>query len=297
MKENYYFYYKINRDDLDIIIFDDSITYNLKNILHDPNLYSILPSVSIDTLFYGINKLRIKCKEEQYHNVKRILDFVEELFAYEYTKMDNMIKDNIIDYHSLWYYYDKIDMIYKIESLDNDICIKYINFKYDHDKKHFKLYGKVLYPYKNTIYNCELILVITRYPFLKKINHLDIKIVDDVDIKKFAEYGNKILQLYKNIKHMLLIGNQYYAKDNDVVIVDKYEKVIVDNDGFEKYSNFSFIFTPDNCTDINIKKIKSNDRDLAIIYPFIGIYNLDLNKRWGLAHINNLQKIKYKIKI
>ena len=175
----------------------------MKNILQEPNLYNILPFVSIDTLFYGINKLRTKCKEEQYNLnlLKRILDFVEELFAHEYTKMDNMIKDNIIDYHSLWYYYDKIDMIYKIESLDNDVCMKYINFKYDHDKKHFKLYGKILYPYKNTIYNCEIILVITHYPFIKKINHLDIKAVDNIDIKKFAEYGSKMLQLYKNFKH------------------------------------------------------------------------------------------------
>jgi len=277
-----------------INIYDDEFVDILKDIYTDPNLFDDEPSTTTDGLYYSINIIRKKYDSgnNQDEHVKRIYDFVNELFGDKYTKMDNLIKTGIIDFDSLWYYIDNSNAIYKIKYQTDDICFKYDYFNYVEDKdESLVLYGKVIYPTGGNLSEANLEFKIKKFTGTKNINSLKISMVDNDTINLFMTYGEKILLWYKSIKHMFLNGKQYVNKDDTIYCFEKNERVMVDYEGLEKYANLPFDFEFEKMVDENTL----NRLDKAIIFPFVSVYNLGMNKTWGFAHIKSLVDITYDV--
>lgn len=297
--------FKIKKDkkkkhEFSIIIYDEDIADNLREISEHPELFREIAEIDVETLCYTINDLRIKSKLEKYNNehVKRILKFTEELFGDIYTKIDNLIKEGIINFESLWYYFDQIDTIYKIEYLDEEICFKYKFFStsVNHQGEELLiLNGSVIVPFKNELNIYELEYQFGKFSGNKKIDTLKISVLREEDKIKFGSYGDLTKNIYKNISHMELKGKQY-TKDYDsisrginvpLVSRDKNERIIIDYAGMESYGSTMHDF----CFEKQIDVI--NDEDKVILFPFVSIFNLGINKDWGIAHIKNLHTIKY----
>lgn len=282
-----------------VIFFDNDVAKNLREILDDPDLFGSNPKISVEYLYNGINDMRIKVNAE----MKRVLEFTEELFKDKYSKMDAMIAQNEIDHESLWYYLDKVNTLYIIKYFEEDVCFKYKSFIYGLDQKDDSLilFGHIIYPNETTLNMCEIQYVIKKYVNTKNINTLKIKKLVDTDIKnsdskipsereKFINYGNTTLNLYNKISHMYLSGKQFvYRKMNTITFSEKHERVMVDYEGLTKYSNFHFDFLIEQSVDVT----NLSDDDKMIIFPFAGIYNLGINKNWGITHVKNLSTITY----
>jgi hypothetical protein len=168
-----------------IYFYNDNIADNLRDITKDPDLYDELPCITKSALYFSINDLRIKYKEEKFKNeyVKRILDFTEELFYSKYKKIEKMIDNNVIDFESLWYYIDKVNTIYKVKHLGNNICFKYNYFTYRSDLKDepMVLYGHIIYPDKNSLNFCEYKHNIQKFTGVKKLDTIKIDKINDND--------------------------------------------------------------------------------------------------------------------
>lgn len=278
-----------------LIFYDDDITLNLRKITENSETFKETGEIRVDDLYYYINDLRIRYKNEEFNNehVKRILNFTEELFKDKYEKMDNLIKENIIDFESLWYYLDKVDTIYKIKNLDEEICFKY---KYCNiEKKDGKddsliLIGSIIVPYDGNLNLYELEYEIKKFNYTKKIDTLKISVLQEKDQQKFFDCGDQILNIYKKIKHMYLDGNQYIKVKDTTITKERHERVIVDYEGISKYSSnpFNFFFYQ------TISEDNLTSEDKLIIYPFACIYNLGITKTWGITHIKNLKELKYQ---
>ena len=277
-----------------IYFFDDDISDNLRDITKDPDLYDELPCITKNALYFCINDLRIKYKEDKFNNdfVKRILDFTEELFHNKYKKIEKMIENGVIDFESLWYYIDRINTIYKVKHLDYDICFKYNYFTYRSDLKDepMVLYGHIIYPGKKSLNFCEYKHNIQKFIGVKKLESIKIERIDDHNKEVFIKYGEKVIDWYKNIQHMNLKGKQYTLKGDTIICYEKHERVIVDYEGFEKYSNSPFDLFCEKSIDENT--LTTNDK--IIIFPFVSLYNLGINKRWGVSYISCLEPIIYQ---
>ncbi len=307
--EKYHFYYqKVKNEgyavakELDItktaskfiyylFFYNDDISNSLRKIIKDPDLYEDPPHIGSDSLYYCINDLRIRYQQDENKddNIKRIMDFTEELFKDKYSKMEKMIDNNVIDFPSLWYYLDKIDTYYVVKKVDEDVCIKYKYFSYRSDQKNSSLVltGKIIKP-KNGILNlCDYEYTIKKFTGTKKLDTLKIRLINEED--KFKEHGEKILDWHKKIKHMKLEGKFYTLSGENTLCMEKNERVIVDCEGMDKYSNSPFDYTVDK----QIDEESISDMDKLIIFPFISAYNLGITKRWGCVHINYLKEIDY----
>nr|QBK88591.1 MAG: AAA family ATPase [Mimivirus LCMiAC01] len=295
LADKYYFYYKkIHENDdtiYELLIFDDEIARNLRDIIDDPDLYKNIPTIQFDLLYSNINNIKIKYNEKKYRNfyVKRILDFTNELFRYKYDRLDNMIKNNIIDYSSLWYYFNR--SYYKVKHFDDYVCVKvnYCTYKKIESGEVFLLYCEIIYPHDDELYTHEYIHKIKKFPHVKNIDNLDVHKIEDIDSSIFIKYGDMMLNMYNKIIHMNISGKQYSTRNDDVLISNKNEQVMVDCVGMNKYTNIPLNIIPRN--KINVNNI--TDKQKMIIFPYPGIYNMGINKKWGITHIKCLSNIIY----
>lgn len=283
-----------------IIFFDTNISDNLKAINSNgsDDLYKEIPEIDVENLCYYINDLRSAYKKPEFNNeyVKRILDFVEELFKDTFTKIDNMVSEGLINFSSLWYYFDKCDTIYKIPYLNEEICFKYKYFSMSSTAKLEEvllLCGHIIIPYKKELHLYELTYQINSFIGTKKISSIKISELSSTDKDTFLNYGHSINNIYKTINHKELRGSQYIKlsqENNTLFPRTRNERVIVDYEGLELYSEPLFNFSLEG------QLSSLNDEDKIIIFPFVSIYNLGINKDWGIAHIKNLHNITYNDK-
>ncbi|QKF94415.1 AAA ATPase protein [Fadolivirus algeromassiliense] len=286
---------KNNKQELYIIFYDDLIVNDLREILENSALFNDRAEISIQDLYHCINDLRIRYCEEKFHNdgMKKVIDFTTELFLDKYTKMDNMINEGIIDFDSLWYYLDKVDTIYKITHLDEDICFKYKYFALENDIKGDEtlvLVGNVIAPFNGTLNVYTMEYNIKKFGGTKKLDTLKINKLKEEEYTVFMAYGNKVLDLYKSIRHMQMTGKQLIKQERGMLTRERHERVMVDYEGMSKYANSPFDFFLEKTTDP--ENIKDNEK--LIVFPFACIYNLGISKEWGITHIKNLKDIDYK---
>jgi AAA+ superfamily predicted ATPase len=304
---------KSGKNEFYIVFFDEKIADNLREISGDPDMYHEPPEISVESLCHCINDLRIKYQVEKYHHdsVKKILDFTEDLFGDKYKKMNNMINEGIIDFDSLWYHLDKIDSIYVVKYLDEDICFKYKFFTYVTDTKDeaLILFGNIIAPYNHSLNIYEMQYTIRKFSGTKKIDTIKINLLQEQenDQAKAIEYGDKVIQLSQKIHHLSLHGKQYTPQANatngfshnhlstsnqtaTMMAFDRHERIIVDYEGMIKYFNNPFDFFLEKSIDLD----NLTTEDKIIILPFACIYNLGTNKEWGLTHVKNLSEINYK---
>ena len=287
---------KNNKHEYKIIIFDEKIAENFREILENPDLFSEVPEIDMESLYYCINDLRIKYKLEKFNNehVKRLLDFTEELFRDKYVKIDNMLNEGIIDFDSLWYHLDKVDTFYIVKHLEEDICFKHKHFYRSVDSKGddvLILAGSVIAPYDGVLNIYEMEYRFNKFTGNKKIDTLKIAIMKEEDKEKFTGYGERVVELSKKISHMYVAGKHYVRQDRNIVAIDRHERVMVDYEGMSKYANSPYDFSLQKTLDAD--SVLTNE-DKLTIFPFACIYNLGINKGWGITHVKNLQEITYK---
>ena len=275
-----------NKQEYYIIFFDTEIADGIRKVTNNPEMFKDPPEIDIEDLYCCIQILRAK----QNKVIKRVLHFVEELFKDKYNKMDSMINSGMIDFQSLWYYLDKVNTIYVIKHLEEDICFKYKYFTNIDDcngGKSLLLTGNIIVPYNSTLNVSELRYDIKKFPGTKKINTL--KITPLQEKSKYIDHGEKVLRLYGNIKHMHLNGKHYIKTEkSDYIAHERNERVIIDYEGMVRYNGLPF--------DFDLKKTIENlaEEDKIIMYPFVCTYNLGIGKTWGLAHIKNLVDVVYQ---
>lgn len=312
LSEDYNFFYKREKDEeyginMDlgfskvkskniyyVIFFNDNLVDSLRGIFDAPELYDDPPKLSTKYLKFAINDLRIKYQKDKYHtdDVKIFIDFTEELFEESYKKMDSMIEAGVIDFESLWYYLDRVNTVYKVKHFEEEICFRYKAFVLESSQKEAErldLVGKILVPHKDSVMECEYIHTIKKFNGTKKLDQLKVDKLDEEEEKKFIGYGDQILNLYDKKVHMHISGTQYISDGKNVMSIEKDERVMVDYGGLEKYSNNPIEFYPIKGVDTENMK----DSNKMIIFPFVNIYNLGINKTWGITHIRNLRDISY----
>lgn len=286
---------KTSKHELHIIFYDDKIVNDLREILEDGDLYNDPAEMCIQDLYHCIHNFRIKYNQEKYHNdgVKRVLDFVNELFYDKYNKMDNMINENVIDFDSLWYYLDKVDTIYKITHFDEDICFKYNHFAFDYSppgQEILILVGTVIAPYNGTLNVYTMEYNMKKFNGTKKLDTLKITKLNENEYTMFDDYGTRVLNSYKTINHMQMSGKQLIKQERGILTRERHERVMVDYEGMSKYSNSPYDFFLEKT--IEPDDIKDNDK--VTILPFACVYNLGISKEWGITHVKYLKEIEYK---
>lgn len=309
---NYKFYYEIREkekdmlymfnleDDngdsdkvVDILFFDENIANNLKKITEYSGLYSDSPVIELYFLYNSIKDLRTNYKNK-YNNyeTKLILNFIEELFKEKYNKMDMMIKENKIDYNSLWYYFDNTGVIYNIKFYDTKICMKYEYFEYvKGDENRFMMFGKVLYFEKGSIKEGYHAYSIKKFNGTRSIDSFKINTyenISDDDKKTYINYGKIVEKMSNKISYMYLKGNQYVLEKHIVTCI-RDNRVIVDSEGLDKFDNKPFNFEL-----IKNMDEEMNDEHYSIIIPFVGVYSMGTNKCWGMSHVKDLTSVKYQ---
>jgi len=79
-------------------------------------------------------------------------------------------------------------------------------------------------------------------------------------------------------------------RQNNVVSMTCDERVMIDEEGIDKYSSKAFDF-------ITSSKVDREDLDpeqKLLVFPFVGVYTLGSNKTWGMSHVNDIRDIKYQ---
>lgn len=283
----------INKNEKHIIInlYDETLTEALQKISELSTVYETQPYITLKELFYCINSFRNSVEDQNESIFKNMLGFVEEIFKDDIKKMDNMIRDGLIDYDSLWYYFDKTDKLYIVKELEHDICIKQKAFSYNTRKVNFfALHAEIITIYQKKLYISEYRHKIKKFKGLKQIKSFDVK---DYDSQKmdFITNGTKILSMYDKIKHGSAIGKQWrYGQNNIVQSFYINETIMIDHEGGEQLG-YNIPYSFDKIDIIDEEHIKDDDK--VIIYPFITIYNLGTSKKWGICHVNNIKLVTY----
>ena len=238
---------KTSKHELHIIFYDDKIVNDLREILEEGDLYNDPAEMAVEDLYHCIHNFRIKYNEEKYHNdgVKRVLDFVNELFYDKYNKMDNMINENVIDFESLWYYLDKVNTIYKITYFDEELCFKYNHFAFDYSppgQEILILVGTIIAPYNGTLNVYTMEYNMKKFNGTKKLDTLKITKLNESEYKMFNDYGTTVLNSYKTINHMQMSGKQLIKQERGILTRERHERVMVDYEGMSKYSNNPYDF-------------------------------------------------------
>jgi len=282
-----------NKDQEVIInIYNPELAKYLRKICEDSDLFSSRPHIEINFLFNCINDIRAKYATK-YNKpvVKKILDFIEEVFATELNKMDNMIKNGKIDYSSLWYYYDKPGVVYKVKLQDKDVCYKHKYFEYVSSTtgNSLVLYGTIYVSEKEHLKEGSFSYSINKFTGTRKLETFGIKQVDDEDKKLFVEKNNRRLKLSENFHHMYLKGYQFVVRQDAITSIARDERVIVDEEGMDKFANRCFDFT----TLSKVNREDLTDEQKLLIFPFCSIYTLGSTKMWGMAYVDDLSELEY----
>lgn len=330
ISDHYFTYKKVTKDDDQfledfydgkkyehhyILSFHDiRFVHTLQKVCEQTELYDTNPFLDVVQLFHCINNFRIACETKygeesdepltpkELKQVKLIRDFTEELYQDEISKMDRMIESGSINYSSLWYYFDKVGTIYVVRHHDENICFRHKSFSYSKTDEidEFDLNGEIITWYdirddykdgnKDSLHIGSYVHTIKKFKELKKISDINVKVLKDTDKHIYLENGNKFTGLFNKIEHMYFEGKQYFRRELETLYIDRHESVMVDNKGLTKYSTskpYNFFMGR------NIEIDEMTDMDKMIVFPFIGIYNLGIDKIWGVGHISYLKENIY----
>ena len=86
---------------------------------------------------------------------------------------------------------------------------------------------------------------------------------------------------------MHLKGDFYKMSNDSILCYQVDERVIMNCKGVDKYSNLPFEYP----SDADIDTVPNDD--ICTIFPFVGVYTLGINKKWGMGHIKNLTNVTY----
>lgn len=290
------------RFELHILFYDEDTVELLREIIEDPDLYNEPATLSTAALHYAIHDLRIHYHNpdkdpnyEKFHteDIKRILDLNEELFKEKYKKIDTMIDQGMIDFSSLWYYLDRRNKVYMVKQFDHDICFRYKVFSYQSDVKDefLALMGEIIQPSDGEMSICEFIFQIPKFTGTKKLETLKVKPLDLGRKEEFLKNGHQIVDWRKGIHHMKIDGKHFCSGPQDsVVAYQKHERVILDYEGMQKYANSVVNLQVDRLIEVD----SMVEDDYLIVFPMVPVYNLGINKQWGITHISSLSHIEYK---
>jgi len=309
--KNYYFYYEVADVEKDTIlsfglekeessktvyflIFDEEINKDLIELTKNPSLYSNSPELEIKDLYYSINSFRNLYKEKyggENRKVKKIINMTEDLFKDNYSSIDNMIKKNTIDYDSLWYYLDQEGEYFISKLVNEDVVYKHESFEYIQSEKKLFISGTVLTIKNENIMDAFYEFEIKKFQGTKKLDSLNIKKYNELDQtekNKLINNGKQVSGLRNQIKYMKLKGRQYSLAKDSVVTYMRDCRVILDNDGLDKFDNKPFRIGEGEV--YNIVK----DDEYSLVFPFVGIYSMGTSKSWGMAHVLELSDIEYR---
>jgi hypothetical protein len=291
------FYKKRKNIDITIHFYDDDMIKACQDIIDQPEIYSSRPKLEVRMLFSCIHNFRIKYDTKAPHAdlVKRVADFVEELFDEEITKMDKMIENNMIDYKSLWYCYDKIDSFYSIKHTESRICFKHESFTYTEvglGQKVLRLNGNIVSYDDGKFHSSEYSHNIKKYDGLRNIGSFDIRFVTDEERENMVSYGTKMLEYAPTVSHMKLNGKQHVPARNSIATISKSERVMIDEEGMNKYGSKPYTFDTESI--IEVENI--TDEHKLLMFPYVSIFNLGIRKMWGMAHIAYLEPVIYNEK-
>jgi hypothetical protein len=289
-----------------IIIYNKNLIKNFEIIIGDISKnweYDLeYAEYELDFIFNSINDIRKAYKKKENKNlIKNFKNFIEELFKTEYKKMDLMIKNNKIDYSSLWYYFDKPGKIYKTKTFKEYMCYKHDHFSYI-DNKCLRLTGKIITVLDGNLEYKNYKFDINYYSGLKKLNEFNIFNLTEESKLEFLNNTKEILKIYKEIKHMNINGYQYIPHKDSFISKIRNERVMVDsvecgkhivNPWGEDKSEWNIDI---NGNEIILLEENLTEDDKLIIAPFLGVFNLGIFKSWGFTHIKCLNSIEYKEK-
>jgi AAA+ superfamily predicted ATPase len=281
-----------------IYFYDEELEGYMQEICDIPSLYETESYLTMTNLFYCINNLRLfvnnpENSENKLKLLSKVLNFVEELFVDNIKKMDKMIANDLIDFNSLWYYFDKPNKLYIVKHLnDEEICFRHDSFTYDRMESIdcFYMNGYILTIYKKKIYKSSFSHVIKKFKGAKPIKNFEIKNMTTELENNYIDNADKIIKLYDGIHHMNLKGKQYFKRRQEIVNINRNERVIVDHEGGEQLGDkIPYYFSEEDI----IETDDMTKEDKLITYPYISVYNLGTNKIWGIAHVNTLSSIIY----
>lgn len=284
-----------------INFYNNDIIEAMKESTDIAEFYNPRPSISLENLYYCINNIRISLNKDKEQNTNKfkalipVLKFIEYVMKNEIEKMDKMIAEGIIDYDSLWYYFDKEGTIYKVKRPSGKyICFKHQTFSYvsanNKDKSSiFKFNGECITINNKKLYISDYEYEIPEYKGTKQIASFDV--TSEFDRTPFINNADKLLKYYKEVTLMHLKGKQICITNNDKIIyINRDERVIVDHENAEDQNGGVPYYYSIN---IEIDENELKDEDKLIIMPHVGIYNLGTQKVWGLVHIEDLHPIEY----
>lgn len=283
-----------NDQEVQINIFDQELAKYLRKITEYADLFSSRPQIELNYLYNSINDLRIRYKEPKYNKdiIKKILDFIEDLFGTEINKMDNMIRAGKLDYNSLWYYYDKPGTIYKVKLQDKDVCYKHKYFEYisGTSGERLSLNGTIYVSDKDALKEGSFSYSINKFTGTRKINTFEIEELSDETKEVMLKNAKKRIVLSKDYHYMYLKGFQYVLRQDAVSSVARDERVIVDEEGMDKFSNRPYDFG----TLSKVDRDDLSDEQKLLVFPFCSVYTLGSSKIWGMAYVDDLHDVDYQ---
>lgn len=277
---------------INIDLHDDQLVDTLKKFLNDPELQSSAPCLPIQAVYWAINDLRLNATDEnKSEGYDKFLSFTEDVFQDKYSNMDNMIKNNNISFDMLWYYFDKPNKLYKFKHHNEWMCCRYKEFTYFENFKGqyttFNMTNVIIELSEGKTHESECDFEIKKYKGVKKIDKLPIRLASEQDLKKFAEYGQSVLKYTTGFHHRFLNGDMIIKIKDDDIVQHKSERVMVDVQGSRLHGNMYEVF------DL-VSELEDEVKETHIVYPFLPIYNLGIDKIWGRAHIKNISSFEYE---
>ena len=307
VKEQYIFYYQIvkrmddtkKKYDLNIVLIDNDLKQWLENEGVEIEKVNNLDCIELDSLFTYTNDFKCKIEKGNFDNplCKLFVAYLEKVFSKDYNKMNKMIQDKMIDFHSLWFYLDKLNAYYVVKIFDQYVAFKYDSFSYKSSNNEsgdkILLNGTImLYNKEGTLYSRDIDYYISYFSNKKSLDSFDIHLLTEDEKNEFIERSEIVKKYMTKVQQMNLKGKQLVNVNKSTGEIERFERVIVDNinsdlrnllpDFIDSYSSYEDI------------EEESEDYKKAITYPFIPIFNLGCGKLWGMTYYDNLSEIVYK---
>lgn len=271
-----------------ITIHNTELVEELRKILLDAELLSDEPCIGVQSLYWSINDLRLKRND----TIETFVAFVEELFGVWYTTMDKMIATGMISFDSLWYYYDKIGALYTFKRHDFPIVSKYQSFTYTENYKGesvgFILNGHIITVNTGEFLVEECDFEIKKFTDMKPLSSFKIRKITESEQKEQNIMADKTISLHKDFHHMYLKGSMHIKYKDSYIKRNRNERVMVDQIGHTEFATSDKEF-------VNVDRLdRINDNDKCTVYPFLYVYNLGIDKFWGLSHVSEINTFEYQ---
>jgi hypothetical protein len=271
-----------------ITLHNKELITEISKILMDTELQSEDPCISIQSLYWSINDLRIKNND----TLAKFVKFTEELFHSRYSTMDKMISNNMISFDALWYHFDKVNTLYTFKHHDFPIAMRHQSFTYTENYKNeyinFILNGHVITVNsgEQTVEECEF--EIKKFKDTKPLSSFKVSVVTAEEKEKLNELADKTMSLRKDFHHMYLDGSMYIKYKESYIKRRKCERVMVDQKGHHDLVSNEREF-------VEVDPLDSvEDEYKCTVYPFLHSYNLGIDKFWGLSHCSELNTFEYQ---